>query len=83
MGLADLNNVFNTKYVGLDNFKAVFNDFAFKPGPLPAGWAEANILGKIWLALTKWSWGAAITTVIYPFFPQSGQYCLDWGLRFS
>lgn len=67
VGLADLNNVFDTPFVGLDNFKSVINDFAFKPGPLPTGWEEANIFEKMWLALTKWSWGAAITTVVYSF----------------
>lgn len=67
VGLADLNDVFNTEYVGLGNFRAVFNDFAFKPGPLPAEWPEANFLQKIWLLLTKWSWGAAITSIVYSF----------------
>ncbi len=67
VGLQDLNNVFSTDFVGLDNFRAVINDFAFKPGPLPAGWEEANFLEKIWMGLTKWSWGAAITTVVYSF----------------
>ncbi len=67
VGLSDLNDVFNTEYVGLDNFQSVINDFAFKPGPAPAGWEEANVLQKIWLVLTKWAWGAAITTVVYSF----------------
>jgi multiple sugar transport system permease protein len=67
VGLADLNNVFDTPYVGLNNFKSVINDFAFKPGPLPLGWEEANFFEKIWLTLTKWSWGAAITSIIYSF----------------
>lgn len=67
VGLEDLNDVFNTPFVGLDNFRAVVNDFAFKPGPLPAGYEEANIFGKVWLLLTKWSWGAAITSVVYSF----------------
>jgi multiple sugar transport system permease protein len=67
VGLADLNDVFNTPFVGFDNFKSVINDFAFKPGPLPVGWEEANIFEKVWLALTKWSWGAAITTIVYSF----------------
>ena len=67
VGLADLNDVFNTPFVGLDNYRAVVNDFAFKPGPLPIGWDEANFFEKIWLALTKWSWGAAITSVVYSF----------------
>ncbi len=67
VGLEDLNDVFNTPFVGLDNFRSVVNDFAFKPGPLPVGYEEANFFGKIWLLLTKWSWGAAITSVVYSF----------------
>lgn len=67
VGLADLNNVFATEFVGWDNFRSVINDFAFKPGPLPLGWEDANIFGKLWLGLTKWNWGAAITTVVYSF----------------
>ena len=67
VGLNDLANVFQTEFVGLDNYRAVFNDFAFAPGPLPAGWEEANFFQRISLALTKWSWGAAITTVVYSF----------------
>jgi multiple sugar transport system permease protein len=67
VGLSDLNDVFNTPFVGLDNFRSVVNDFAFKPGPLPVGFDEANIFGKIWLLITKWNWGAAITSVIYSF----------------
>lgn len=67
VGLADLANVFDTPFVGLDNFRDVFNDFAFKPGPLPAEWNEVGLLGKIGLVFTKWSWGAAITTVVYSF----------------
>ncbi|MEZ4518843.1 MAG: hypothetical protein R3C44_19165 [Chloroflexota bacterium] len=67
VGLGDLNNVFGTDFVGLDNFRAVVNDFAFKPGPLPAGWDEANLFGKIGLAITKWNWGAAINSVVYSF----------------
>jgi multiple sugar transport system permease protein len=67
VGIGDLNDVFNTPYVGLDNFRSVVNDFAFKPGPLPVEFDEANLFGKIWLLLTKWSWGAAITSVVYSF----------------
>lgn len=67
VGLQDLNNVFRTPFVGLDNFRDVINDFAFKPGPLPAEWAEANLLQKFGLVFTKWNWGAAITTVVYAF----------------
>lgn len=67
VGLADLNNVFQTEFVGLDNFRDVFTDFAFKPGPAPVGWEEASLLGKVGLIFTKWNWGAAITTVVYSF----------------
>ncbi len=67
VGLEDLNDVFNTPFVGLDNFRAVVKDFAFKPGPLPAGFDEANFFEKIWLLLTKWNWGAAITSIVYSF----------------
>jgi multiple sugar transport system permease protein len=67
VGLSDLNDVFNTPFVGLDNFRSVVNDFAFKPGPLPVGFDEANIFSKIWLLITKWNWGAAITSVVYSF----------------
>jgi multiple sugar transport system permease protein len=67
VGLEDLNDVFNTPFVGLDNFRAVVNDFAFKPGPLPIGFDEANFFEKIWLLFTKWNWGAAITSVVYSF----------------
>jgi multiple sugar transport system permease protein len=67
VGLEDLNDVFNTPYVGLGNFRAVVNDFAFKPGPLPQGWEEANAFERVGLLLTKWSWGAAITSVVYSF----------------
>lgn len=67
VGIEDLNDVFNTPFVGLDNFRSVVNDFAFKPGPLPAGFEEANIFQKSWLLLTQWNWGAAITSVVYSF----------------
>ena len=30
VGLSNLNNVFNAPFVGFDNYRAVFNDFAFK-----------------------------------------------------
>ena len=30
VGLNNLNNVLNAPFVGLDNYRAVFNDFAFK-----------------------------------------------------
>jgi multiple sugar transport system permease protein len=32
VGLNNLNDVFNAPFVGFDNYKAVFNDFAFKYG---------------------------------------------------
>lgn len=67
VGLADLANVFDTQFVGLDNFRDVFSDFAFAPGPLPAEWSEVGLLGKIGLIFTKWNWGAAVTTVVYSF----------------
>jgi multiple sugar transport system permease protein len=67
VGLNNLNDVFNADFVGLDNFRSVVNDFAFKPGPLPQEWEEANLLQKIGLVFTKWSWGAAITTVVCSF----------------
>ena len=67
VGLEDLNDVFNTPFVGLDNFRAVVNDFAFKPGPLPLGFDEANLFEKFWLLLTKWNWGAAVTSIVYSF----------------
>jgi multiple sugar transport system permease protein len=67
VGLDNLSNVFSAEFVGLDNYRSVFNDFAFKPGPLPDGWEEAGLLGKIGLAFTKWSWGAAITSIVYSF----------------
>ncbi len=67
VGLGDLNNVFNTEFVGFENFRAVINDFAFKPGPLPEEWADSNLLQKLSLLVTKWNGGAAITSVIYSF----------------
>ncbi len=67
VGLDNLNDVFHAPFVGFRNYQSVINDFAFKPGPLPPGWAEANILEKVWLLMTKWSWGAALTSIIYSF----------------
>ncbi len=67
VGLDNLNDVFHAPFVGLHNYQSVINDFAFKPGPLPVGWEEATLLGKAWLVLTKWSWGAAITSIVYSF----------------
>jgi len=79
VGLGDLNNVFDTPFVGLDNFKSVINDFAFKPGPFPPEWADANIFQKFWLALTKWNWGAAITTIIFSFVSTAWTLLLGLG----
>jgi len=67
VGLDNLNDVFNAPFVGLKNYQSVVNDFAFKPGPLPPGWAETGLLGKIGLIFTKWSWGAAVTSIVYSF----------------
>ncbi len=67
VGLNNLNNVFNADFVGLDNYRSVIDDFAFKPAPLPAGWEEASALGKMGLALSKWNWGAAVTSIVYSF----------------
>ncbi len=78
VGLGDLNNVFQTQFVGLDNFKSVVNDFAFKPGPFPPEWAEANLFQKIWLSLTKWNWGAAITTLFSPLLRRFGLSYWVW-----
>ncbi|MCA9980051.1 MAG: sugar ABC transporter permease [Anaerolineales bacterium] len=65
VNLQNLNDVFNAPFVGLENYERVINDFAFAPGPLPEGWAEANVFEKGWLLVTKWSMGAAITSVVY------------------
>ncbi len=67
VGLGNLNDVFTAPFVGFQNYQSVINDFAFKPGPLPIGWEEATILSKGWLLLTKWNWGAAITSIVYSF----------------
>lgn len=67
VGLDNLGDIGNADFEGLDNYRAVFDDFAFKTGPLPADWEDANILEKIRLVFTKWSWGAAITSIIYSF----------------
>lgn len=67
VGLSNLNDVFHADFVGLANYQKVISDFAFKPGPLPVDWADASFFGRIWLALTAWNWGAAITTVVYSF----------------
>ena len=67
VNLSNLNDVFNAEFVGLENYEKVFNDFAFQPGPLPPEWEEAGFLGKIWLGLTKWNWGAAVVSIVYSF----------------
>jgi multiple sugar transport system permease protein len=67
VGLDNLGDVFSAESVGLDNYESVADDFAFKPAPLPEEWDQSNLLQKIGLALTKWNWGAAITSVVYSF----------------
>jgi multiple sugar transport system permease protein len=67
VGLDNLGDVFHAKFVGLDNYRKVIGDFAFGPGPLPEAWADSNLLGKIGLFFTKWSWGAAATSVVFSF----------------
>jgi len=67
VGLNNLNDVFNAPYVGLDNYRAVFNDFAFAPGDLPPEWGDAGLWQRIVIIFTRWNWGAAVTTVIYSF----------------
>lgn len=67
VGLDNLGDVFSAPFEGLGNYAKVIDDFAFKPGPLPEGWAEAGVFEKIGLFFTKWSWGAAITSVVYSF----------------
>ncbi len=67
VGLDNLNDVFSADFVGLDNYRSVFEDFAFKTGPLPEEWDETGLLGKVGLAFTKWNWGAAITSIVYSF----------------
>lgn len=67
VGLNNLNDVFNADFVGLDNYRAVVNDFSFKPGALPEEWATAGLLEKASLVFTRWNWGAAATSVVYSF----------------
>lgn len=67
VGLDNLGDVFNAEFVGLDNYRNVIDDFAFAPGDLPAEWEESNIIKKIGLIFTRWSWGAGITSIIYSF----------------
>lgn len=67
VGLDNLGDVFNADFVGLDNYRKVFDDFAFKPGDLPPEWETSNIIKKVGLIFTRWSWGAAITSIIYSF----------------
>ncbi|MEZ4645904.1 MAG: sugar ABC transporter permease [Chloroflexota bacterium] len=67
VNLSNLNDVFSAEFVGLDNYRAVMDDFNFAPGSQPSGWVDANLFGKIGLLFTKWNWGAAITTIVYSF----------------
>ena len=67
VSLANLNDVFSADYVGLDNYRAVIDDFNFAPGNLPSEWEEAGFLGRFGLLFTRWNWGAAITTIVYSF----------------
>jgi multiple sugar transport system permease protein len=67
VGLNNLNDVFNAEFIGLDNYRAVIDDFAFKPGPLPEEWSTANLGEKISIIFTGWNWGAAVTSVVYSF----------------
>jgi multiple sugar transport system permease protein len=67
VGLDNLGDVFHAEFVGLDNYEKVIKDFAFGTGPLPAEWGQSNILQKIGLVFTKWSWGAAITSIVFSF----------------
>jgi multiple sugar transport system permease protein len=56
VGLKELGDVFSAEFVGLDNYRAVVNDFAFKP---QLKYDEAgNVVGIQ-------SWGAAITSIVY------------------
>jgi multiple sugar transport system permease protein len=71
VGLDNLNDVFSAKFEGLDNYKKVLEDFAFKPGPLPEEWDGAGLFERISLIFTKWSWGAAITSVVFAFVSTS------------
>jgi multiple sugar transport system permease protein len=56
VGLANLNDVFNAPFVGLENYLGVFNDYAFK----------YNNLGNMGAALTSivFSFSATILTVL-------------------
>lgn len=56
VGLNNLDSVFTAPFVGLDNYRAVFNDFAFK----------YNNLGNMGAALTSvvYSFSATILTVL-------------------
>jgi len=67
VGLSNLNDVFHAEFVGLDNYREVINDFAFKPGELPEEWATANLGEKVSIIFTRWNWGAAVTSVVYSF----------------
>lgn len=72
VGLHNLNDVFSAPYVGLENYRAVFNDFSFRPGPLPDEMSQANLLEQVGLLFTRWNWGAAMTSVIYSFTATAG-----------
>ncbi|HFD38666.1 MAG TPA: sugar ABC transporter permease [Anaerolineae bacterium] len=56
VGLKELGDVFSAEFVGLDNYRSVVNDFAFKPQ------FKYDEAGKI---IGVQSWGAAITSVVY------------------
>jgi multiple sugar transport system permease protein len=56
VGLKELGDVFSAEFVGLDNYKSVVSDFAFKP-QLKLDEA-GNVTGVQ-------SWGAAVTSIAY------------------
>jgi multiple sugar transport system permease protein len=56
VGLKELGDVFSAEFVGLDNFRAVINDFAFKP---QLKYDDAGNLAGIQ------SMGAAVTSIVY------------------
>jgi multiple sugar transport system permease protein len=71
IGLDNLNDVFHAPFVGLENYIRAWNDFAFKPGPLPEAVRTANVFQAAGLLLTRWNWGAAVTSVVYSFLATS------------